>query len=157
MRDSEIGENDWRATQQGGEKTKMVAVDITYDGNKKCTLRHQEGAVIRTDAPRDIGGDATAFSPTDLVAAALGTCIVTTMAMFAERHGLDLAGARVHVTKEMATDPVRRIGKLATTVTLNAGSVPEEMRATLERVGQTCPVKKSLHPDTEAPIEFVYK
>lgn len=134
----------------------MVAIDITYDGNKKCTLTHQEGAVIQTDAPKDIGGDASAFSPTDLVAAGLGSCIITTMAMFAERHGIDLAGARVHVTKEMATDPVRRIGRLATRVTLPA-SIPPEMRETLERVGHQCPVHKSLHPGIEAPIEYAYE
>lgn len=134
----------------------MVAIDITYDGNKKCTLTHQEGATIRTDAPKDIGGEASAFSPTDLVAAALGSCIITTMAMYAERHNLDLAGARVHVTKEMATDPVRRIGRLATTVTLPS-SIPQDMRQTLERVGHQCPVHKSLHPDVDAPIEFVYE
>lgn len=134
----------------------MVKIDITYDGNKKCTLKHEEGAVIRTDAPKDIGGDASAFSPTDLVAAGLGSCIITTMAMFAERHGIDLAGARVHVTKEMVTEPTRRLGRLATTVTLPA-SVPQEMRETLERVGHQCPVHKSLHPDVDAPIEYVYE
>src|SRR5579862_2892927 len=116
----------------------MVAIDIVYDGNKKCTLHHTEGATIRTDAPKDIGGEASAFSPTDLVAAGLASCIITTMAMFAERHSLDLTGIRAHVVKEMNPSP-RRIGRLPVVVTMPA-SVPADMRETLERVGHTCPV-----------------
>ncbi|HEX5323620.1 MAG TPA: OsmC family protein [Capsulimonadaceae bacterium] len=134
----------------------MVEIAITYDGNKKCTLQHQDGAAVRTDAPKDIGGDASAFSPTDLVAAALGSCIITTMAMFAERHDLDLAGAKVHVGKEMVAEPTRRIGKLPTTVTLPA-SVPFDMREALQRVGENCPVVKSINPEIEAAITFLYE
>jgi putative redox protein len=134
----------------------MVAIDIAYDGNKKCTLQHQEGAVIRTDAPKDIGGEASAFSPTDLVAAAHGSCIITTMAMFAERHNINLDGAKVHVTKEMVSDPARRIGQLVTTVTLPA-SVPAQMREALERVGDQCPVRKTLLPEAMSPIKFMYE
>ena len=135
----------------------MVTYKIVYDGNKKCTAAHEEGATIRTDAPRDIGGEASAFSPTDLVGAALGACILTTMGMYAERHGLDLSGARAEVSKEMVTTPARRIGKLPVRVTIPAKSVPQEMRETLEKVGKTCPVHKSLHPDIDAPIEFSYE
>jgi len=134
----------------------MVAIDIVYDGNKKCTLHHTEGATIRTDAPKDIGGEASAFSPTDLVAAAHGSCIITTMAMFAERHNISLDGVKAHVTKEMVSDPARRIGQLATTVTLPAG-VPAEMREALERVGDQCPVRKTLLPEIMPPIKFVYE
>ena len=70
-------------------KTTMVEIDARYEGDKKCSLTHPEGATLKTDAPKDIGGDASAFSPTDLVAAALASCVLTTIAMFAERHGLD--------------------------------------------------------------------
>ena len=132
----------------------MVEIDARYDGDKKCSLTHQEGAALRTDAPRDIGGDASAFSPTDLVAAALAACVLTTIAMYAERQGLDLTGATAHAGKEMSQSP-RRIGRLPLTVTLPA-SVPEEMRASLERVGRGCPVHASLHPDIDAPIEYRY-
>ena len=132
----------------------MVEIDVRYDGDKKCSLAHPEGATLRTDAPKDIGGDASAFSPTDLVAAALASCVLTTIAMFAERHELDLAGMTAHVGKEMSQSP-RRIARLPLVVTMPA-SVPAEMRATLERVGNGCPVHASLHPDVDAPIEYRY-
>ena len=70
----------------------MVEIEARYDGGKKCTLTHQEGATLETDAPKDIGGDASAFSPTDLVAAALASCVLTTVAMYGERHALNLDG-----------------------------------------------------------------
>jgi len=132
----------------------MVQIDVRYDGHKKCSLRHQEGATLQTDAPKDIGGEASAFSPTDLVAAGLASCILTTMAMWAERQGLDLTGMTAVVHKEMNTNP-RRLGHLPVIVTLPA-SFPEDKREALERVGYGCPVHASLHPDVDAPIEFQY-
>lgn len=132
----------------------MVEIEARYDGSKKCSLTHQEGITLKTDAPKDIGGDASAFSPTDLVAAALAACVLTTMAMFAERHDLDLTGMTAHISKEMNASP-RRIGHLPLTVHLPA-SVSDEMRPTLERVAHSCPVHASLHPDVDAPISFHY-
>ncbi len=133
----------------------MVEIDARYDGAKKCTLHHQENLTLRTDAPKDIGGEASAFSPTDLVAAGLASCILTTLAMWAERHALDLSGITAHVSKEMQASP-RRLGRLPVTVTL-PDTVPLEMRANLERVGHECPVHASLHPDIDAPIVYVYQ
>lgn len=132
----------------------MVTMNAQYDGHKQCTVKHQEGAELRTDAPKDIGGEASAFSPTDLVGAALASCILTTMAMWAERRGVDLTGITARAGKEMQMQP-RRIARLPVTVTL-PGTVPPEMRADLEHVAHTCPVHASLHPDIDAPIEFVY-
>jgi putative redox protein len=132
----------------------MVEIDVTYTGSKKCALVHSEGPTLQTDAPRDIGGDASAFSPTDLVAAGLAACILTTIGMFAERRGLDLTGATAHVGKEMHPSP-RRIGRLPVTVTLPA-TVPLDLRPALEKVGHTCPVHASLHPEIDAPIEYRY-
>ena len=133
----------------------MVEIEARYDGDKKCSLSHQEGALLNTDAPKDIGGEASAFSPTDLVAAALASCVLTTVAMYAERHGLDLSGMTAHVGKEMNPSP-RRIGRLPLTVCLPA-SVPEAMRPDLERAAHGCPVHASLHPDVDAPIEMRYE
>jgi uncharacterized OsmC-like protein len=134
----------------------MVEITARYSGGKKCELKHPEGAVLRTDAPRDIGGEASAFSPTDLVAAGLASCILTTMAMYAERHGIDLTGATASVEKHMTAPPApRRIGRLPVVVRLPE-SVPPEMRERLERVGHTCPVHASLHPEVEAEIEYRY-
>ena len=133
----------------------MVNIDVRYDGHKKCSLRHQEGATLQTDAPKDIGGEASAFSPTDLVAAGLASCILTTIAMWAERHELDLTGITAHVEKEMQVSP-RRISRLPVVVTLPA-TVAEDVRPTLERIGHLCPVHASLHPDIDAPIEYRYE
>ncbi len=132
----------------------MVQIEARYDGGKKCSLVHQEGATLETDAPKDIGGDASAFSPTDLVAAALASCVLTTIAMYAERHELNLDGMTASVGKEMIASP-RRIGRLPLTVHLPA-SVAEDIRPHLLRVAHACPVHASLHPDTDAPIELVY-
>lgn len=134
----------------------MVNIQVVYSGNKKCALKHPEGASLRTDAPKDIGGDASAFSPTDLVAAGLASCILTTIAMYAERHGMSIEGATASVEKHMTTPPApRRIGRLPVIVNLPK-SVPAEWRERFERVGHTCPVHASLHPDVDAPIEYRY-
>lgn len=132
----------------------MVNITVSYAGNKKCDLKHPEGATLRTDAPRDIGGDASAFSPTDLVAAGLASCIVTTMAMWAERNGVDLTGISASVEKHMSATP-RRIGRVPVTVRVPA-TVATDMRARLEAVGNGCPVKASLHPDVEATVTYQY-
>jgi len=133
----------------------MVKINVRYDGKNKCSLTHPDGATLTTDAPKDIGGDASAFSPTDLVAGALASCILTTIAMFAARHELDIKGATAEVKKEMASNP-RRIGELPVVVTLPK-SVPIEMRDTVERVGRLCPVHASLHPNVSAPISYEYR
>lgn len=134
----------------------MVNIQVRYTGGKKCDLAHPQGATLRTDAPKDIGGDATAFSPTDLVAAGLASCILTTIAMYAERHGIDISGSSATVEKHMSQPPApRRIARLPVVVTLPA-SVPAEMRERIERVGHTCPVHASLHAEIDAPIEYRY-
>jgi putative redox protein len=135
-----------------------VEVDIVYTGDLHCQAIHAPSqSTLTTDAPIDNGGKGAAFSPTDLVATALGTCLVTIMGKVAERHGWDIRGTRVHVVKEMATAPDRRIGALRVTITLPPGRQwPAEDRQRLERAALTCPVKHSLHPDVQTPMEFVY-
>jgi putative redox protein len=132
----------------------MVQVDIAYEGSLACAATHgPSGTVLRTDAPVDNHGKGSSFSPTDLVATALGTCMLTVMAIVAQRIGVDLAGTRVCVTKEMAATPQRRIGKL--TVTFFIPAAPsDEQRKRLESAAMTCPVHHSLHPDVLTPIEF---
>ena len=135
-----------------------VEVDIVYTGDLLCEARHgPSGSIIVTEAPVDNGGKGMKFSPTDLVATALGTCILTIMAKVAERHGWTFVGTRVHIVKEMVADPHRRIGTLRTTVTLPPGGTwSVDDRARLERAAHTCPVKHSLHPNVQVPIEFIY-
>jgi putative redox protein len=135
----------------------MLTINVRYSGNKKCECVHPEGASLRTDAPKDIGGDASAFSPTDLVATGLASCILTTMAMWGERHGIDLSGATATVEKHMSQPPApRRLARLPVTVLIPAKAVPAEMRERIEAVGHKCPVHASLHPEVDAPIFYKY-
>ena len=135
----------------------MVKLLVNYAGHKKCDLTHPEGPTLRTDAPKDIGGDASAFSPTDLIASGLASCILTTIAMFLERSGIDITGSTAIVEKHMTVPPApRRIGRLPVTVTLPAAKIPIELRERVEKVGHSCPVHASLHPDVDAPIIYNY-
>jgi len=125
----------------------MVEVTVDYEGALRTRAVHgPSGGSIETDAPVDNHGKGERFSPTDLVAAALGSCILTVMGIVAERHGWALAGARVRTEKRMVEDPVRRIGSLGVDLWFPAG-LPEEARKPLLRAAESCPVKQSLHPD----------
>ena len=131
-------------------------MEITYEDDLHCRLKHGlSGAEIATDAPKDNHGKGEAFSPTDLVAAGLGSCMLTTMAIFANRRQVKLAGSRVEVTKEMVQNPIRRIGKLTTHFHFCAG-IPQDQRPVLERAALTCPVHKSLHGDVKIDVKFNY-
>lgn len=134
----------------------MVKMDIVYEGDLHCRLTHgPSGDVIQTDAPVDNNGKGEAFSPTDLLAASLGSCMMTVMGIAAKRQGVELKGTTVQVEKEMVTAPVRRIGKITVVFTMCKG-IPQDKREILERAAHACPVHKSLHPDVETPITFVY-
>ncbi len=135
----------------------MVTMSAVYAGGLHCELTHgPSGSTLETDAPKDNMGRGERFSPTDLVGAALAACALTTMAIAAERDGVDLRGARAEVSKEMVADPLRRIGALPLTLTLPK-SVPAEKRAKLENAARACPVHKSLNPALKAEISFVYE
>ena len=134
----------------------MVKISMIYEGGLRCKLTHeQSGSVILTDAPKDNMGQGEAFSPTDLVASALGSCMLTVMGIAAARHNIDLKGTTVDVIKEMVTAPVRRIGTIRVTLRMAHG-IPADKRSMLENAAHTCPVHKSLHPDVVTPIEFIY-
>jgi putative redox protein len=134
----------------------MVEIDIAYEGDLQCRATHGPShTTMRTDAPVDNNGKGRTFSPTDLVATALGTCILTILGILARRHEIDLGGGSVKVVKEMSKTSPRRIARLETTVRIPL-DLPEEMRARLENAAHQCPVHKSLHPDVEAPITFVW-
>ena len=133
----------------------MVQIDIVYQGELRCEAKHApSGSTVLTDAPTDNHGRGESFSPTDLVATALGSCMLTIMGIVADRHKLDLTGTKVTVIKEMITEPVRRIGRLPVRIELSR-SVSDRELAMLERAALTCPVHHSLHPDIEKPVEFV--
>lgn len=128
---------------------------IIYTGSLRTEAQHlQSGSIIETDAPTDNQGKGERFSPTDLLATALGACMVTTMGIKAQTMPLDLTGTRVEVTKIMVADP-RRVGKIIVTLHLPAsiGASPEQ-KTILERVARTCPVERSLHPDLVLELAF---
>ena len=136
-----------------------VESNIVYVGDLRCEATHgPSGAKISTDAPKDNHGKGEAFSPTDLVGAALGSCMVTIMGIMAKRNNLAIEGTTVHVVKEMSTDLPRRIGSLSVTIRVPNGSkLSIEDRKKLESGAHTCPVHKSLHPDIQTPIEFIWE
>lgn len=134
----------------------MVEINIAYQGNLRCKATHEpSGSTMLTDAPRDNMGEGAYFSPTDLVGTALGSCMMTIMGIVAARENIDLSGSTVKITKEMTQSPPRRIAKLHVIIT-----VPRELdvqaQQKLRNAAMTCPVHKSLHPDVEVPIEFIF-
>ena len=135
-----------------------VEINITYEGGLHCTAIHgPSGQTLSTDAPVDNGGKGAAFSPTDLVATAMGTCMATVMGLVAQRNNLNIDGLQILVIKEMTADPVRRIGSIKTRLVFPQGkALSAADRAKLEAAARACPVKQSLHPDVKAPVEFVY-
>lgn len=133
----------------------MVTMKVLYQGEKHCLLTHgPSGSTIETDAPKDNNGKGERFSPTDLVGAALASCVLTTMAIVAERDGVPFAGASAEVEKHMVADP-RRIGALPLRITLPASLSPEQ-RKKLEYIATHCPVHASLHPDLKIDVKFSY-
>jgi putative redox protein len=139
------------------EEERAMAVEISgrYTGHLNTEMTHgPSGTVMKTAAPLDNQGDGSSYSPTDLVAAALASCIVTTMAIVAERDGVDLGGVSFRVEKHMASDP-RRIARLPVTIHMPA-ALTADQRVKLERTAHTCPVHRSLGPDVEKDITFLY-
>lgn len=134
----------------------MVPITAVYRGQLRCDAEHGPSHTrLLTDAPSDNHGRGEHFSPTDLVATGLGTCILTTLGLVAQRDGLALDGATVAVDKHMSTTPPRRIAKLAVRLTFPAG-IPAAARAKLERAASHCPVSLSLHPNVVQDVTFGY-
>ncbi len=135
----------------------MVQISIRYTGELHCVATHEPShSEVATDAPVDNNGKGEAFSPTDLVATALGTCMATVMAIAARRHQVELNGMRVSISKEMSKDTPRRIVRLASEIHL---PLPENhpQRQLLEAAALGCPVHQSLHPQIEKPVKFVWE
>ncbi len=125
----------------------MVTMNIVYQGELRCEAMHGPSDTrLFTDAPVDNHGRGESFSPTDLVATALGSCMLTIMGITADKRQMDIRGTTVRVEKTMVKDPMRRIGTLTVHFQVT-GSVTEEDKAALEHAALTCPVHHSLHPD----------
>lgn len=134
----------------------MSTITTQYIGELRTQATHlPSGNTLLTDAPVDNNGRGEAFSPTDLVCTALGSCMMTIMGIVASRHDLDLEGTRLDITKVMASDP-RRIAEVVVTFTLPPRNFSDKEKALLEHAARTCPVALSLHPDLRQTVQFVY-
>lgn len=138
-----------------------VSIDVTYQGGLHCEAMHGPSKrKLDTDAPVDNNGRGESFSPTDLLATAFATCMVTVMNIAAKKHDLDLVGMTAHVQKEMIADPRRRVNSLHTTITIPASvgaKASPEVRKALENAALTCPVQESLLPAIARNVTFVWE
>lgn len=134
----------------------MVKIEVAYLGQLRCNATHgPSGATLATDAPVDNKGRGQAFSPTDLVATALGTCMLTTMGIRAEERGWSLEGARLSVEKHMTQAPPRRIAKLVVRIEVpGVAQLAAADRAFLEHTAHHCPVRISILEAIEVPVHF---
>ena len=132
-----------------------MTANIIYKGTLRCEATHiQSGSMIETDAPTDNRGKGERFSPTDLLCVSLATCIATTMGIKANDMNIDLTSTAVDVTKHMLPDP-RRVAKIEINLLMPAAlQLDEKDKLVLERVGNNCPVAKSLHPEMEVIINY---
>ena len=134
----------------------MATITATYLGDLRTTATHtKSGDTLTTDAPTDNRGKGEAFSPTDLVATALGTCVLTVMGIKARDADIDMDGATVSVQKTMGSNP-RRILKLEVTVQMPDRDYTGREQQQLTRAAHHCPVDNSLHPDMEVVIEVLF-
>ena len=136
----------------------MATASTKYLGQLRCSNVHlQSGTEIVTDAPTDNKGMGSAFSPTDLCALSLTTCIITTLGIYAQTKDFQILNITAETTKHMASDP-RRISKISSYiyVELPAG-LPENIQEIMIRVANTCPVARSLHPDIEKDLQITFE
>ena len=128
---------------------------VKYKGELRTEAEHlRSGKTIITDAPIDNQGKGEAFSPTDLVATALASCMLTIMGIIAERDGIKLEGTIAEVEKNMAKNP-RRIGEIKIKIKFSQKLNPDE-REKLQRAAKTCPVSGSLSENLKETVEFIY-
>ena len=134
----------------------MVEIEIVYEGDLHTVCLHkQSGSEFRTDAPKDNQGKGELFSPTDLVATSMGSCMMTIMGIAARNRGIAIEGAKVTARKHMVADPLRRIGKIELDFQMPANLSKDE-RKLLENAADTCPVRRSLHPNVIVEMRFDY-
>jgi putative redox protein len=134
----------------------MANFELIYIGDLRCKAVHlKSGSGIITDAPTDNMGKGEAFSPTDLTAASLGVCMLTTVGISAQKNNYSIDGARAEVTKIMAANP-RRIAEIVVDLYFPANSYTENQKKMIETAALHCPVAKSLHPDLMQTVKFVW-
>lgn len=135
----------------------MITIETLYKGELRAVSTHlRSGVELMTDAPPDNQGKGESFSPTDLLATALGTCMITVMGIAAKKHGINIDGSRLEVTKIMHAQP-RKVSAVEVKVYMPEASYTDKEKEILEIAGRTCPVALSLHPDLKQEIVFIYK
>ena len=134
----------------------MATVKANYIGNLRTEATHlQSGTKLVTDAPVDNQGKGEFFSPTDLVATSLGSCMITIMGIAAKTHGFNIDGASWKVTKVMADNP-RRIGEIIVELTFPPNAYTDQQKRVIEHISRNCPVALSLHPDLKQTVKIDY-
>jgi putative redox protein len=134
----------------------MVEIDIEYLGDLECKAVHgPSGSQLITDTPADNQGRGEHFSPTDLLATAVGTCVGTVMGIVADRHGIDIKGLKISVSKEIHPEPPRRVGKLTLNVVFPHEISGSDLKV-LSAVVDSCPVTKSLNPEIVIEKNFSF-
>lgn len=135
----------------------MTTVKAKYLGDLRVECTHlQSNTTIITDAPTDNHGKGESFSPTDLCATALGTCVMTIAGLYAQDHNIDIRGTEIEITKVMNADP-RRIGEIIIDFNMPDREYSKKEKVILERLAHSCPVHLSLHPDIKQIFRFNWK
>ena len=133
-----------------------IKISCDYLGDLRVRAVHSSSGVeIITDAPVDNQGQGRSFSPTDLAAASMATCMITILGIQAKSIPLDLTGLKVEIEKHMTKTPPRRIAQLDIKMMMPAG-IPEELRPRLIRAAEACPVKQSFRDDTVINLEWIW-
>jgi putative redox protein len=133
-----------------------MTCEVMYKGDLRTEMKHvQSGTVIETDAPTDNQGKGERFSPTDLMASSLGSCMITTMAIRAADMQLNFEGTRIEIEKIMSNDAPRRVAGIKADLYFTGNfSATDDQKEQLIRIARNCPVEKSLHPDIKLDVNF---
>jgi uncharacterized OsmC-like protein len=134
----------------------MTTSKVVYEGGLRTTATHlRSGQSITTDAPPDNNGRGEAFSPTDLAATSLASCMMTIIGIAAEKRNVSISDMEAEVTKVMAANP-RRISEIHLDLKLRISPDDASLREVLETAGRNCPVAKSLHPDILQEVKVTF-
>ncbi|MFI3315139.1 MAG: OsmC family protein [Rikenellaceae bacterium] len=134
----------------------MTTIKTEYLGGLRTELTHvQSGNKITTDAPTDNNGKGEYISPTDMLAASLGSCMLTIIGISANAHGFSIDGAKLDITKVMSASP-RRVAEIAIDVYMPKNDYTDSQKRLIEAAAKSCPVEHSLHPDIKRVVNFIY-
>jgi uncharacterized OsmC-like protein len=133
-----------------------MTAQIVYKGDLRTEMTHlQSGSIVETDAPKDNHGKGERFSPTDLVASALGSCMLSIMGIAARTHEIDIVNTKIEIEKIMVADPLRRIGEIVVVFHLPTGKIyNDKEKSILEKAAMTCPVFLSLGENVKKTIQW---